>query len=367
MISLARDGFTEEQVKNILHASARNIRFEYELLDRFDVYKKTLDTVSDCTIDYSSLSTLRASANVKMKEDLTVDYLNDRIQPFCIFRKGNQEIRFPMGIFLLNSPKRGDNDSTVYREIECYSKLQILSQDMFGERYFIPAGTNYIAAVAQIISSSGETKINLDPYSAVTPVDKEFDIEMSKLNIINELLKEINYNSLNVDRDGYFISSPYVLPVDREIEYEYIDDEISVISPGAFEELDLFNVPNVFVRYLNNPERPPLRSVYENDNPDSITSISSRGRRIVDIRAVDDISSQGALDDLTIRDAYNASQIYGHLEFETAIMPFHDYLDCIYLRYQPLGISGKYIETSWSIHCKAGAKMKHRARKVVNI
>lgn len=367
MLPLARNGLTADQVKKILHAGARNIRFEYQLLNRNDTYKKTLNTVVDCRVDYSSLSSLKASANIKMKEDATVDYLNDRIQPFCIFAKENTEIRFPLGIFLLNSPSRSDTDNAVYREIECYSKLQILSQDMFGERYFIPAGTNYIAAVAQIISSSGETKINLVPYSAATVTDKEYNIEMSKLDIINELLKEINYYSLNVDREGYFISKPYILPVDREVEYEYIDNEISVIGQGASEELDLFNVPNVFVRYLDNPERPALRSVYENINPDSLTSTVNRGRRIVDIRAIDDIASQDALHDLTIREAYNASQVYGHLEFETAIMPMHDYLDCLYLRYIPLGINDKYIETSWSIECKAGSMMKHKVRKVVNI
>lgn len=367
MIPLERDGLTAEEVKKVLHSSNRKISFEYRLLDRFDTYKKTLTMVSGCTVDYSSLSSLKASANIKMKEDLTVDYLNDRIQPLIIFRKGSKEVKFPLGIFLLNSPKRNDIDKAVYREIECYSKLQILSEDMFGERYFIPAGTNYIAAVAQIISSSGETKINLVPSSASTNVDKEYDIEMTKLQIINELLQEVNYYSLNVDREGYFISSPYILPVDRQVEYEYIDNEISVIGQGASEELDLFNVPNVFVRYLDNPERSPLRSVYENNNVDSISSTVNRGRRVVNIRSVDDISSQGALNDLTIRDAYNASQVYGHFEFETAIMPMHDYLDCLYLRYKPLGIDDKYIETSWSIECKAGAMMKHKSRKVVNI
>lgn len=364
-----KKSLAEENTESILHAGTgdRNIIFEYILLDRNDNFKKTLETVISCRIDYKSLSSLKLSANIQIKEDADIDYLNDRIQPVIKFQKGETVLSFPMGILLLNSPTRKDRKNAVYREIECYSKLQILQEDKFGERYFIPAGTKYTTAISQIISSAGETKINIVPSSATLQTDKEYDIEMSKLQIVNELLNEINYNSLRVDVNGYFVSERYVLPVDREIEYEYIDDELSVIVPEMMEELDLFNVPNVFVRYLNNPERPPLRSVYTNDNPDSITSTVSRGRNIVDIRAVEDIASQEALDELTRRDAFNASQVYGHVEFETAIMPFHGYLNCLFLRYQPLGIEDKYIETSWSIECKAGGRMQHTVRKVVNI
>ena len=314
-----------------------------------------------------ALESLSISLTGEKKGIITIDYLNDRLQPVIKFQSREITVNFPLGILLLNSPTRKDRKNAVYREIECYSKLQILQEDKFGERYFIPAGTKYTTAISQIISSAGETKINIVPSSDTLQTDKEYDIEMSKLQIVNELLNEINYNSLRVDVNGYFVSEPYVLPVDREIEYEYIDNELSVIVPEVMEELDLFNVPNVFVRYLNNPERPPLRSVYTNDNPDSITSTVSRGRNIVDIRPVEDIASQEALDEMARRDAFNASQVYGHVEFETAIMPFHDYLNCLFLRYRPLGIEDKYIETSWSIECRAGGRMQHTVRKVVNI
>lgn len=367
MLPLERDGLSAEEVKKILHASDRKIGFEYRLLDRNDNFKAMLNSVLSCRVDYKSLSSLKLSANLQLKEGEAIDYLNDRMQPEVKFYHGEKTIHFPLGILLLNSPARKDRDNAVYRQIECYSKLQILQEDKFGERYFIPAGANYTTAISQIITSSGETKINIVTAEAVLQTDKEYDIEMSKLEIINELLNEINYNLLRVDVNGYFISEPYVLPVDREIEYEYIDDELSVIVPEVTEELDLFNVPNVFVRYLNNPERPPLRSVYINDNPDSITSTVSRGRNIVDIRSVEDIASQEALDELTRRDAFNASQVYGHVNFETAIMPFHDYLNCLFLRYKPLEIEDKYVETSWSIECRAGGKMQHTVRKVVNI
>lgn len=356
-----------EDIIKVLQSSNRKISFRYELLNKNDELQGTLSTIKGCRVAYSSLGQLKSSANITMKEDSSINYLTDRIKPYVIFENRGEKYEFPMGIFLLNSPTRKDEDNTITRDIDCYSKLQILKQDKFGARYFIQRGTNYITAVSQIISSTGETKMKLTQKSATLPSDKEFDIEMSKLDIINQLLKEINYYSLNVDSEGYFVANPYILPVDREIDFEYIDDELSVLGAGATEDLDLFNVPNVFVRYVNNPERPDLRSEHINDNPDSIVSTVSRGIRIVDVQAVDDIASQSDLDDLTRRDAYNASEVYGHVNFETAIMPVHGFLNCLYLRYSPLGIDDKYIETSWEMDLKAGSKMSHTVRKVVNI
>lgn len=38
----------------------------------------------------------------------------------------------------------------------------------------------------------------------------------SKLEIINTLLDSINYYSIRVDEEGIFISSPYVVPTDKQ-------------------------------------------------------------------------------------------------------------------------------------------------------
>ena len=92
------------------------------------------------------------------------------------------------------------------------------------------------------------------------------------------------------------------------------------------------------------------------NNPNSITS-SSRGRTIVDFREVDNIADQESLDAYVQRIANNASQVYGYINFETAIMPMHSYSDVLDLGYSKLGIAGKYSETNWTLPCK-GAMMQ---------
>ena len=197
--------------------------------------------------------------------------------------------------------------------------------------------------------------------------DLEFEIGTEKLRVINELLQEINYTSLWVDENGYYTAKPYILPNEREIEYTYADDKLSIMYPGIEEELDLFNVPNKFIVVASNPESSPLVSRYENINPKSLTSIPSRERVIVDYREVDDIANQEALDEYTKRIAYEANQVFGYVNFNTIIMPFHSYSDLLEIKNSILGIEANYVETRWRMKLKAGTQMEHTARRVIQI
>jgi hypothetical protein len=278
----------------------------------------------------------------------------------------SQWIEFPLGIFLLSSPTRKDSNNNIYREVEAYDGLLILRDDKFDSRYTVPAGTNYRQAVIDILASAGITKHNIEQTDKVLPVDMEFAPGTEKLEAINALLQAINYTPLYVDVYGYFTSMTYRSPSIRAAEYTYKDDELSIVYPGMEERLDLFNVPNKWVVVCSNAEQ-SLMSSYTNSNPNSPTSTVNRGRTIVDYREVTDIADQQSLDAYVQRIAFEASQVYGKLTFETALNPLHDYMDVLEIDYSPLGIKGKYVETGWTMPLKAGARMKHEVRKVVSI
>ncbi|WP_042761602.1 hypothetical protein, partial [Streptococcus sobrinus] len=74
----------------------------------------------------------------------------------------------------------------------------------------------------------------------------------------------------------------------------------------------------------------------------------SRGRTIVDYREIDNIADQAALDSYTQRIAFEASQIYGKLKFDTAIMPMHEYSDVLKIEYSHLNINAAFVETAWN-------------------
>lgn len=370
MKPIAQQGLSRDEVISILKGErrSRKINFLYRLLDRQERFKKNLDGVYEADIKHSALATdIKSTFSFSLKEDISIDYLNDRIQPVVRFEYDGLYLEWAMGIFLLNSPKRYEDTQKVFREVTTYDKLQILLDDLVAERYMIAEGTNYIQAIRNLILSTNESKINIENSTATLSTAKEWEIGTPKLRIINELLSDLNFEGLWVDENGFYTSRKFVLPADRPTEFEYSDGEFSVLCNGITEELDLFSVPNKFVVTASNPEQEPLISVYTNENPASLTSTINRGRTITSFQQVDSIADQTALNDYTQMIAYNASQVYGYVEFETAIMPFHSHMDTVRLRYSPLGINDRYSETEWSFRFAPGERMKHRARKVIQI
>lgn len=368
MQSLIKNGYSREEVINMLHSDNRKVKFRYDLLDNQDNKKLELKNVIDGKIDMKSLARIQRSGKFTIEEGENIDWLNDRVQPFIMFQMPDGKwIEWSLGIFLLSTPRRVESNQKVVRSVDAYDKIKILLDDRIDSRLTIPQGTSYINAITDLLVGASISKINIQYTDKVLRETREFEIGTEKLNIVNELLQEVNYYGLYVDENGYFTSKPYIVPSNRTEEYIYKNDNKSVLLPQPQEELDLFDIPNKFVVVQSNPESEPLKSIYENNNVRSKVSTLNRGRTIVDYREVDNIADQQSLDAYTERIANDASNVYGTVEFETALMPHHSFLDCIRLEYSDLQVSDKYIETSWSMNLQAGTRMKHTVRKVVRV
>lgn len=333
----------------------REIAFKYKLLNKDNIFKKYLTTVQGCTIRYDSLSLLKMSATLNMSEDQSIDYINDKIQPFMLL---NGEV-YPLGVFLISSPKR-IKDIGTKREIMLYSNLQLIAEDITLSRFLINKGENVVNTVKRIIN----TKCEIEPSTKTTSIVREYEIGTSKLEIVNELLKSINYTTLFVDLEGNYKATPYTLPTDREIEITYNEGQKSIIVPNMTIDFDLFNVPNKIVRYTNHPDiNPPLVAIYENTNIDSPTSTVNR-RTISHAKEVE-VSDMETLLAIAKKDCYEATDIYEHTLFETALNPIHEFSNCLFIKNGD--VVGKYIETSWEMTLEVGGKMKHEARRVISV
>lgn len=370
MISLAVNSYMEDAIISQLHASTgnRDTKIRYELLNYNNIKIGEVSAISG-KVGLNSLAEIKRTGSFTLKDSDTkdIDWLNDRIRPvFCLRMPDSGFAEWSLGIFLLSSPRRQEINLKIQRDVEAYGQSLILREDKYDTRYRIVAGSKYTTAITGIINSAGISRVNLPDHPGTLAVDKEFEIGTPKLIAINELLAAINYSSLWVDESGYFVAQPYKLPSERESEYAYKNDRFSVIHNGAAEDVDLFNVPNKWVVVASNPENEPLVGRYINNNPASMTSTYNRHRVITDYREVKDIFDQETLDNYTKRIAYNASDIYGTLEFTTALMPHHSFLDCLFVEHTDLGVSAKYIETSWEMDLTAGI-MRHSARRVIHI
>ncbi|MDO5716065.1 MAG: hypothetical protein Q4P25_05760, partial [Tissierellia bacterium] len=254
----------------------------------------------------------------------------------------------------------------IYRNIEAFDPCQILLEDKLTDRLYVKKGSNYNTIIKQIVQSANIFKIQLIDNDYKVSRDREFELGTPKIDVVNELLSEINYTNIYSDETGTLIAKPYILPVMREIQHIYkVGIDAKIIYNTIKDDVDLFNLPNVFIGIVSNSEETPIVSKYINSNPASPISTVSRNRNIVEVINVNDIANDKILDGYIKRVAYEKSNGHSNVEFETLNEPNHSYGDCIYLEEKELNISHKYIEMEWSMDLTAGGKMKHKARRII--
>jgi hypothetical protein len=350
-------------------SGSRRFSFRYELLDSTGKVVGQLDNVVSASIEENWLADIKRKAKFVLRETGGIDFLSDRIKPHVRLHLSpfgvNDYVEWPQGVFLLVSAGRNiDARGRVTREVEAYDLLQIFSDDLVTDRYAVAAGVNVVTAVTTLLGTVDKVVATNTTNLAVA---KEWPPGTSKLKIINELLGMINYNTLSFNEDGQAVVSAYLSPTSRPAEYEYATDAAGLIVPNVDQELDVFRIPNKWVLVVSDPDRAPIIGTYTNTDPSSPTSTVRRQRTIVDFRTEQDATDATILAAKAARLAFEASQVYEAIDFYTGMVPHHSGNDVISLRYDPLAINAKYSHQSWSMELKAGAKMKHRARRVVGV
>lgn len=366
MQGLGNQTYSDQEVLEALTGANRVWRFRYELLDSNNEYIRDLDKVISCTVSQNALAQIKRTIKLEMQEDSDINFLRDRIKPYAGIRMPDGGYReWPQGVFLLTSPTRKlTSAGTRVRSISGYDQLLILRDDKTEDRYTVEEGEKYTDRVSDLLDDFDAEVI---PSSLELPTDMEWEPGTSFITIINDLLRGVNYESLWFDEDGVAVARPYLSPQNRPSEYTYGSGSDSTLLTESDLELDLFDVPNKFVCVVSEPEREPLVASYTNSDPSSPTSTVSRGRTIVRIYEQQNAVDQLTLDARAERLAFEASQVFESVEFQTGLMPFHSHADVYRVTHPRLGVDAKYSEHTWEMPLRAGEKMSHRIRRVVSV
>jgi hypothetical protein len=366
------NGHTEQLILDVLrgHKGPRSFTFRYERLGSDNSYLGDLSNVLAGSVEQNWLADIKRIAKFVLRDDGTVNFLQNRIRPIVRLAlppfRNNDFVEWPQGVFLLSTPKRKSSPTNVVtRDVEGYDATKVYIDDKVITRYTAAAGTVCTTAISTLLGSIPK---NVVASTLTLPVAKEWPPGTTKLKIIGDLIADINYQSLSFDEDGVAIVRPYISPDSRPEEYTYADDKDGVVIPDPEQELDLFDIANSWVLVVSDPDRAsPLIATYTNNDPASPTSTVSRQRTITDYREEQEAASQAVLDAKVARMAFEASQIYEAVDFQTAFMPIHSGNDVYRIVYDTLAINAKYVEHTWSLELKAGTEMKHRARRVVDV
>jgi hypothetical protein len=352
----------------VARGGARTMTYRYDRLDSACTYLGPLANVLGGQVSNNALGTIKRTARFSMLETGELNYLSDLVRPYArLSMPDGGFAEWPLGTFSLSTPDRSlDEVGIVTRDVEAYDLLVVLNDDKVTDRYSVAAGVAYTTALAAVAAGAG-LAYAITPSALTLPAAMEWEPGTTKLRIVNDLLAAINYESATIDELGVLICRPYQSPQTRATEYTYADGAASVRRGGARQGLDLFAVANRWTLVKSEPDQAALISTYTNADPLSPTSTVSRGRTIVDFRTEQDAADQSTLDAKAARLAFEASQVFEAVSFDTAAMPMHSDADLLRLELPGLAVAARYVEQTWTLPLSTGATMKHKARRVVTV
>lgn len=297
-------------------------------------------------------------ANVILPDN--TDIMNDAIE-VDITINGNI---FKMGEYYIGTATETTNSyglTTV--EIEGYDGCYKPSRYRTENIYHISAGEKYTQVVQSMLIESGVEKILVTDSPYTIKNDREdWEIGTSYLEIINDLLSEINYDSLWFDNEGYARIAPKRTAVSDSVDHVYKSGKYSVISENRTKETDVFSKYNVFIAYVDNADNESLMiAKAENNDASSILSIPRRGRIQAPPKRLDNIASQEELQAYVDNWRSQSMTSTESLTIQTELDGIHNVLDTVQCE------DNLYLESAWEMNLDAGSLMSHTLQREVFI
>ena len=290
---------------------------------------------------------------------------SDELRPWIII----DGVEYPLGTYQAATVNTRGSETERRVEIEAYDRCWRLYAQKTETIIHLAAGSSYLTEIRKMLTACGITLVLATPSSETLDTDREdWDIGTPYLTIINQLLDEINYESVHFDLEGVCRLKPYQEPRASAIAWRYGTTEIfspaEHPSPDWADETDLFNAPNVFVVICNNPDKSgEMMATAVNSNPASSKSIFRRGMRITSVVRVDNIASQAELQAYANKLRNESLMSARAVTFYTLAEPGHGTGDILAMTHEDIG--GIYVETGWSMTLEAGALMTHTAKRTV--
>lgn len=365
-MNLEVEGFTREQLEAALFSPTRKVRYEFTVADAKGKYLGNLN-IKNAVVSYDSTASVMRT--FKGTADIT-DYFDEnsidfQITPWmCLEITKGREAKWSLGVFLAITSVAFSNGIKTL-EVNGYDLSKIAYDDKISNRFYPALNSLYTANIGQMLGEIYQ-KVNVEDSSAAISYTQEWELGTSKLDIINGMCDQISYNHLYFDESGEAQIKKYIEPANREVGITYADGKTSVIIDDISSDNGNYIIPNKWVRYTENVNQQIMVGTYINNDADNPYSIVSRGRTIVDSKAVE-ADSQKDLDQIARKDAMEAMQTLEKVQFSTLNIPGHGFRECIFLNISAYGILGKYEEKAWEMNLTPGGKMSHICEKVVNL
>lgn len=319
-----------------LLASARVTDFRFDLMERRyatdgsplpEAIVGTLDTVQSGSIGWTYDASIKGSGEIVVIDvGQDVDWVTARIRPVAILGEGADATEMPLGIWIPAAPTEEYLSTHMERPVELLDKNTLLDQDVIADpitnaaiSFSVAAGTNVMDTIRAIITGVGESALGIPVTGDVTVAPMTWDVGVTRLKIINDLLDSIGYFSLWVDNEGQYQATPYVDAADRPVVYEALApfEGGRLVAPEWTRDHDIYSIPNRFVALSQGDGTNAGLAATATLDPSSPYSFDRRGRWVTQIEEGVEAADQTALENyaarrLAVSVATSARRYYTH-------------------------------------------------------
>lgn len=346
---------------NPLYRGQRREYYRVDLMTNRDGTIGQLDGVSEISLSYDGDpdGVLTSTGSLSL-DDLgqDIDWLNARCQPWVDI---NGEA-WPLGVYIMSAPTEQHESTGRSWSVALTDKLSILDEDLMAETYALDTGANIVDAIRQLIADAGEANhaISADPRVLSGPLT--WPAATSRLAIVQELLKMLNFAPLWVDGWGQYVGEPFVDPQDRPVE-AYFEEGVNSIHLPSFQVTKaIADIPNRLIG-VSSSSSAGLMIIADNEDPTNPYSIAARNRVIArqeDFEAAD----LTALAALVVRRMQELMAPGSTVKFQHAIVPLRP---SSVVRFTSDGVDLDGVVMSTSVSLAAGEMMQTEVQEVVRV
>lgn len=206
-------------------------------------------------------------------------FLTDRIIPWCqMTMEDGGYVEWPLGEFILPAPTRNDDETTRRFSVQAYDKLKLFDDYKVSSRYVVASDTAYTTAIAAALALIlTPTEYSISASSLTLPFTRSWEIGTSLLDIVNDLLKGLNYAPLRFNGFGIANLVPMVEAQNKTVSATWTVGEDSYLGFDLEQTSNLNETYNQVIARRQTPKGQLLTATATNEDASHPTSVPKIG------------------------------------------------------------------------------------------
>ena len=347
--------------------SAMQQTFEYYIVDPVTWKdEKLFDYVTSSTINRDSTAETLGSATIDITEPIEESY----VRIYLVTIQNGVKGKHPLGTFLVQTPQSSFDGRVKSISADAYTPLIELKEKLPPLGYSILKDESKTTMDFAYELTDENARAKVLPAKNEKPLTSNYVANANDtwLTFLSDFIANAKYK-FDLDEMGTIMFKPDQETAALQPVWTYSDDNSSILQPDISINRDLYGVPNVIeIVYASGYKTPSGSKKYymrvPNEDPNSPTSIPSRGREIV--KRITDPSFVGVPTEAEVEE-YAKRLLKEASTVEYSVTYTHGYCpvrigDCVMLNYTRAGLKNiKAKVISQSIKCEPGCPVTEKA------